>query len=126
MKNGILSLTSSPKHLLIHVTGLNFPCIVCSALCLYEQKSSDAIISSDKDDMKGGFVSAVLLPLAQGVLCVTADQRFLFYDLGENDEGKYDLNISKRLIGYNEEIVDLKFLGEEEKFLAVATNLEQV
>ena len=35
-------------------------------------------------------------------------------------------NISKRLICYNEEIVDLKFLGEEEKFLTVATNLEQV
>lgn len=96
------------------------------ALCLYEQKSSDAIISSDKDELKGGFVSAVLLPLTQGVMCVTADQRFLFYNLDESDEGKCDLKVSKRLIGYNEEIVDLKFLGDEEKFLAVATNLEQV
>eukprot|EP01018_Ginkgo_biloba_P035898 Gb_13772 [translate_table: standard] len=96
------------------------------ALCLYEQKSSDAVISSDKEDLKGGFVSAVLLPSGQGVLCVTADQRFLFYDPVETDESKFDLKISKRLIGYNEEIVDLKFLGEEENFLVVATNLEQI
>ncbi|KAL6579147.1 hypothetical protein OROMI_009363 [Orobanche minor] len=31
----------------------------------------------------------------------------------------------KRLIGYNEEIADMKFLGEEEQFLAVATSVEQ-
>lgn len=36
------------------------------------------------------------------------------------------LHLCKRLIGYNEEIVDMKFLGDDENFLAVATNLEQV
>lgn len=36
------------------------------------------------------------------------------------------LMLSKRLVGYNEEIVDMKFLGEDEQLLAVATNLEQV
>jgi U3 small nucleolar RNA-associated protein 13 len=29
-------------------------------------------------------------------------------------------------VGYNEEVVDMKFVGDDEKFLALATNLEQV
>jgi U3 small nucleolar RNA-associated protein 13 len=45
---------------------------------LYEQKPSNAIISFDKEDLKGGFVSIVLLPLAQGVLCVTMINVFSF------------------------------------------------
>lgn len=36
------------------------------------------------------------------------------------------LNLYKRLVGYNEEILDMKFLGDDEQYLAVATNLEQV
>ncbi|XP_077234966.1 transducin family protein / WD-40 repeat family protein [Tasmannia lanceolata] len=96
------------------------------AVCLYEQKSSDATVTSDKDDVRRGFTSAIILPLDQGLLCVTSDQQFLFYCPMQSVEGLFQLNLSKRLVGYNEEIVDLKFLGEEEQFLAVATNLEQV
>ncbi|KAH0640950.1 hypothetical protein KY285_037536 [Solanum tuberosum] len=32
----------------------------------------------------------------------------------------------KRFAGYNEEIADMKFLGDDEQFLAAATNVEQV
>ncbi|OVA02911.1 WD40 repeat [Macleaya cordata] len=96
------------------------------AMCLFEQGSSDAAVSSDKDEVKRGFTAAVMLPLDQGLLCVTADQQFLFYSLMQSQEDAFSLNLSKRLVGYNEEIVDMKFLGEEEQFLAVATNLEQV
>uniref|UniRef100_A0A2N9H388 U3 small nucleolar RNA-associated protein 13 C-terminal domain-containing protein n=1 Tax=Fagus sylvatica TaxID=28930 RepID=A0A2N9H388_FAGSY len=94
-----------------------------SAGCVFEQKSSDITVSSDMDR---GFTSAVMLPLDQGLLCVTADQQFLFYSPVENPEEMFTLTLSRRLVGYNEEIVDMKFLGEEEQFLAVATNLEQV
>lgn len=55
---------------------------------------------------------------------MTADQQFLFYSLADV-EGCLNITISKRLVGYNEEIVDMKFLGEEEQFLAVATSVEQ-
>lgn len=98
-------------------------CYACSAACLFEQKSSDITASSD---MNRGFTSAVMLPVDQGLLCVTADQQFLFYAPVEQTEGMFKLALSRRLIGYNEEIVDMRFLGEEEKLLAVATNLEQV
>lgn len=76
--------------------------------------------------MRRGFISAILLPSDQGLLCVTADQQFLFYQPIKDVEGTFQLNLYKRLVGYNEEILDMKFLGEEEKYLAVATNLEQV
>ncbi|KAJ4827664.1 hypothetical protein Tsubulata_017672 [Turnera subulata] len=96
------------------------------AACIYEQKSSDVAVSSDTEEAKRGFTAALILPLDQGLLCVTADQQFLFYSSVDGEVQKSDLILSKRLIGYNEEILDLRFLGEEEKFLAVATNLEQV
>ncbi|XP_020084753.1 transducin beta-like protein 3 [Ananas comosus] len=96
------------------------------AVCIFEQQSSDVTLSSDKDDSRRGFISAILLPSDQGLLCVTADQQFLFYQPIKDVEGTFQLNLYKRLVGYNEEILDMKFLGEEEKYLAVATNLEQV
>ncbi|CAK7333665.1 unnamed protein product [Dovyalis caffra] len=96
------------------------------AVSLYEQKSSDVTVSSDTDDSLRGFTAAVILPLDQGLLCVTVDHQFLFYSLVGHPEDKFKLTLSKRLVGYNEEILDMRFLGEEEKFLAVATNLEQV
>ncbi|KAI3905054.1 hypothetical protein MKX01_017300 [Papaver californicum] len=96
------------------------------AICLFEQGSSDVAISSNKDELKGGFMAAVLLPSDQGLLCLTADQQFLFYSLAKSDEEAFCLKLSKRLVGYNEEIVDMKFLGGDDQFLAVATNIEQI
>lgn len=96
-----------------------------SSICLYEQKSSDITVSSDDEESKRGFTAAAMLPSDHGLLCVTADQQFFFYSVVENVE-ETELVLSKRLVGYNEEIADMKFLGDEEQFLAVATNLEEV
>ncbi|KAJ7956236.1 Transducin beta-like protein 3 [Quillaja saponaria] len=95
------------------------------AVCLFEQKASDVTASLDEDGLQRGFTAAVMLPPDQGLLCVTADQQFLFYSLEQTEE-LLILMLYKRLVGYNEEIVDMKFLGEDENFLALATNLEQV
>lgn len=56
------------------------------------------------------------------IMCVTADQCLLFYESVNGEE----LQLYKRLVGYNEEIIDLKFVGEDANRVAVATNLEQV
>lgn len=93
---------------------------------LFEQKSSDLAVSSENEEVKRGFTSAMMLPLGQGLLCATADQQFLIYDLDKHADESLDLALRKRLIGYNEEIADMKFLGDEEQFLAVATTVEQV
>lgn len=95
------------------------------ALCLFEQKSSDIAVSSGDEDSKRGFISALIMPASQELLCVTADQQFFIY-YPEESEGSLNLLLRKRLVGYNEEIVDMKFLGDEEQFLAVATSVEQV
>ncbi|CAK9172454.1 unnamed protein product [Ilex paraguariensis] len=89
-------------------------------------KSSDVTVSSDEEDLKRGFTAVVMLPADQGLLCVTADQQFLYYSLTEHPEGCLKLILSKRFVGYNEEIADMKFLGDEEQFLAVATSVEHV
>ncbi|XP_039142084.1 transducin beta-like protein 3 [Dioscorea cayenensis subsp. rotundata] len=94
------------------------------AVCLYEQRSSDETPSSDES--RRGFRSAVMLPSDQGLICVTADQQFLFYSAMKSSEETSQLNLYRRLVGYNEEVLDMRFLGEEEQYLAVATNQEQV
>ncbi|RWW32157.1 hypothetical protein GW17_00003187 [Ensete ventricosum] len=91
-----------------------------------KQQSSDVTLVSNEDDMRRGFLSAVVLPSDLGLLCVTADQQFLFYCPMKSAEGMFQLNLYKRLVGYNEEILDMKFLGDDEQYVAVATNLEQV
>ncbi|KAH7538432.1 protein TORMOZ EMBRYO DEFECTIVE [Ziziphus jujuba] len=95
------------------------------AVCVFEQNSSDVTLSSDENESRRGFTATVMLPLDQGLLCVTADQQFLVYSPVEKSMGM-ELILSKRLIGGNEEIIDMKFLGDEEQLLAVATNIEQV
>lgn len=71
-------------------------------------------------------MSAVILHDGQGLLCVTADQQFLFYHPIKSDKDEFNLDLYRRLVGYNEEILDMRFVGDEEKYLAMATNLEQV
>lgn len=96
------------------------------AICLFEQKNSDLDLSLDMGEVKRGFTSAMMLPADQGLLCVTADQQFCFYDPLVDANNNMSLNLYRRLVGYNEEIADMKFLGENEQFLAVATSVEHV
>lgn len=116
----------------VKIVGSNFENICCHwiyfdrAVCLFEQKSSDVTASVDEDGSSRGFTASVMLPKDQGLLCITADQQFLVYLPVKQSKGVLELNLRKRLVGYNEEIVDIKFLGDEEQFLAVATNIEQV
>ncbi|KAM7273147.1 hypothetical protein ACFE04_027811 [Oxalis oulophora] len=97
-----------------------------SAVCLHEEKSCDITVSSNVDDSARGFTAAVMLPLDRGLLCVTSDEQFLFYSPDKHSEDEWNLTLEKRLVGYNDEILDMKFLGQDEQHLAVATNLEQV
>jgi len=99
---------------------------ISSGTCIYKQQASGATHGSDKDDAERGFTSAVILPSDQGLLCATGDQQFMFYHPMKSSEGAFQLNLYNRLVGNNDEILDMKFLGEEEQYLAVATNLEQV
>ncbi|KAL3630813.1 hypothetical protein CASFOL_023797 [Castilleja foliolosa] len=125
-KNGKKINSSSSQYITVGERGIVRIWNSDGAVLLFKQKSSDLAVSSDNEEVKRGFTSAMLLPLGQGLLCVTVDQQFLIYGLDKHDDGGLNLVLRKRLIGYNEEIADMKFLGEEEQFLAVATSVEQV
>ncbi|EFJ35160.1 hypothetical protein SELMODRAFT_80645 [Selaginella moellendorffii] len=95
--------------------------------CVYKQNSSDvSIATEDADETKRGFTAAYILPDAKGVLCITYDHRLFFYEPFLVDDKQRDLRISKRLIGCNDEITDLRYVGSDETSLAVASNVEQV
>ncbi|KAL6513389.1 hypothetical protein OROGR_020875 [Orobanche gracilis] len=49
---------------------------------------------------------------------------FLFYLLECKSE-LLELTLTKRLVGYSKGVSDMKFIGIDEKFIAVAANLEQ-
>ncbi|KAG0460503.1 hypothetical protein HPP92_020800 [Vanilla planifolia] len=95
-----------------------------SAACIFKQISSDISHGSAKSGV--GFTSAVLLPLNQGLLCVTSDEQFLFYRPEKSFDGEFQLSLYRRLVGHIEQILDMVFLGDEEQYLGVATNSDQV
>ncbi|RUS34835.1 WD40-repeat-containing domain protein [Jimgerdemannia flammicorona] len=51
---------------------------------------------------------------------VTSDQNILIYDILSG------LRRIKQIVGYNDEVIDVAYLGETEDHLAVATNSEQI
>ncbi|KAI3710085.1 hypothetical protein L2E82_39859 [Cichorium intybus] len=80
------------------------------AVCLFQQSSSDVTVNKeDEEEAKRGFTSAMMLPSSQGLLCGTIDEEFLFYSPTKSPEGNFHLNLDKRLVGYNEEIVDMNW-----------------
>ncbi|KAJ2719525.1 U3 small nucleolar RNA-associated protein [Coemansia sp. Benny D115] len=69
---------------------------------------------------KHSFVSVLYLPQSQDLVTVTNDQNLLFYRTTQQ------LERVRQIVGYNEEIIDMAFVGDEQKHLAVATNTEQL
>jgi U3 small nucleolar RNA-associated protein 13 len=60
------------------------------------------------------------LPASQNLVAITNDQNILFYSIPQQ------LKRIKQVVGYNDEIVDIVYLGENETHLAAATNSEQL
>ncbi|KAL3678389.1 hypothetical protein R1sor_021345 [Riccia sorocarpa] len=93
--------------------------------CLYNQKSQVTKSDNDKEENKGGITHATVTA-GDRIMCVTSDQCLLFFEPAPGEDDQVDLRLSKRLIGYNEEIIDLKYIGTDRTRLAVATNLERI
>ncbi|CAJ0854716.1 11188_t:CDS:10 [Entrophospora sp. SA101] len=62
----------------------------------------------------------IYLRKSKSLIAVTDDQNFLFYNLSKN------LKRYRQIIGNNDEILDLSFIGPDETHLAIATNTEQI
>uniref|UniRef100_A0A1B0BDR2 U3 small nucleolar RNA-associated protein 13 C-terminal domain-containing protein n=1 Tax=Glossina palpalis gambiensis TaxID=67801 RepID=A0A1B0BDR2_9MUSC len=61
--------------------------------------------------------------VTQQLAAVTVDHNILIF---ERDAENQSLNCIKQLIGFNDEILDITFLGESERFLAMATNSKHI
>ena len=80
----------------------------------WDKTSNKCVQLQDTPALKREFVN--LVPYKTGVLAVTFDQNILVYNK--------DLEVEKNLIGYNDEIIDIK--PAMEGHLALATNSEQI
>ncbi|KAL7754322.1 U3 small nucleolar RNA-associated protein 13 [Sorochytrium milnesiophthora] len=66
-------------------------------------------------------ISSLLYNAAHRVSCtVTTDQNILFYDIDDS------FRRIKQVIGHNDEVIDLCYIGPDESHIAVATNSEQI
>ena len=84
-----------------------------SGKCVCQTQSAVSDVSNP------GYNYSRLLSNSKQIVCVTNDHRFDFFKV-EN------LKLEKHLIGYNDDILDIKVLGKDESFIVVATNSPQI
>ncbi|XP_054707818.1 transducin beta-like protein 3 [Uloborus diversus] len=85
-----------------------------SGNCIYSQ--SDSIISLPEDSNYDGplIKQAIYVSALEAIAVTTFDHNIILYSLS-------NFSLKKQFVGYNDDILSIKFLGEGEK-LAVATN----
>lgn len=84
-----------------------------STQCLYTQPAS----GTAKPQM---LMDLIYCASHESLISVTADQNIIFYSL------QSDLKRTRQVIGYNDEIIDMAFIGPKHDHLAVVTNSEQI
>eukprot|EP00850_Spirogloea_muscicola_P018245 SM000165S02206 [mRNA] locus=s165:102031:106956:- [translate_table: standard] len=101
-----------------------------SGKCVYEQPVTgmeaphgDAGGQGEAAVTLRGLASVAMMPGNRGLLCATQDQRLLILEVDQ--DGKAFM-LSRQLIGFLDEIVDLRFVGAGNEYLAAATNSDQV
>ncbi|KAI9144700.1 WD40-repeat-containing domain protein [Paraphysoderma sedebokerense] len=83
-------------------------------------ETQDCVFEKHEVNIKHQLLDVVYNKTANRLVGVTSDQNFLFYDVSN------DFKRSKQIIGYNDEIIDLTYIGENSSHIAVATNSEQI
>ena len=87
-----------------------------TAQCVHTYKSRDA--DAEKPEVKTSAIVKMMHNKATNqVIVVTFDHNITMYSMN-------DLTLRKQFVGYNDEILDIKFLGEADSHIAVATNSE--
>ncbi|CAJ0915261.1 unnamed protein product [Ranitomeya imitator] len=88
--------------------------------CLYTQPSPHTSKkSSEVEGDEHSLTHCLLLPNQQEVVTVTAEHSIIMYDL-------HNLQLKKQFAGYNDEVLDVKFLGPSDSHIVVATNSPQI
>uniref|UniRef100_A0A7N6BD59 U3 small nucleolar RNA-associated protein 13 C-terminal domain-containing protein n=1 Tax=Anabas testudineus TaxID=64144 RepID=A0A7N6BD59_ANATE len=91
-----------------------------TARCVYTQNHNSAVTPAsegeeEKDDDPHGITYLLHLPTASRLATVTAEHNILLYQLP-------GLTTQQQFVGYNDEVLDVKFLGKADSHIVVATN----
>ncbi|KAF8980530.1 U3 small nucleolar RNA-associated protein 13 [Entomortierella lignicola] len=83
---------------------------------------SGELIAKQKEEQgsKSGISDVLYSTGSQQLVSITSDQNILFFDIEKG------LKRVKQIVGYNDEIIDVAYIGEEQQHLAVAANSEQI
>ncbi|TSO37072.1 Transducin beta-like protein 3 [Bagarius yarrelli] len=92
-----------------------------SARCVFTQTLPKSVASqlNQKDGDPHSLLYCLLLPLCNRLATVTAEHNILFYQLPS-------LTVQHQFVGYNDEILDVRFLGKDDSHIVVATNSSQL
>ncbi|XP_061702886.1 transducin beta-like protein 3 [Syngnathoides biaculeatus] len=90
--------------------------------CVYKQplpSSEDEDEEEKRDDDPRGLRYLLQLPASARLATVTAEHNIVLYRLA-------DLSTRQQFVGYSDEVLDVKFLGQSDSHIVVATNSRQL
>ncbi|NP_001080042.1 transducin (beta)-like 3 L homeolog [Xenopus laevis] len=92
-----------------------------TAVCVYGQTLPHITEgnSTEEEANEHSLTHCLLIPDLSQVATVTAEHNILMYDL-------QNLQLKKQFAGYNDEVLDVKFLGPSDSHIVVATNSPQL
>ncbi|XP_078273803.1 transducin beta-like protein 3 [Rhinoraja longicauda] len=91
-----------------------------SGKCVYSQRVPGKPREEVEDDAdEQTLTHCMLVPATRKLTTVTAEHNILIYDL-------CTLKLERQFVGYNDEVLDVKFLGPSDTHIVVATNSPQL
>ncbi|KAM8961647.1 transducin beta-like protein 3 [Pelodytes ibericus] len=109
----VLFLTAGSKGILRVWDAVSAKCVHSQTLPHHTEKVSD------EEANEHSLTHCLLLPNQSEVLTVTVEHNILIYDL-------QNLDLKKQFAVYNDEVLDVKFLGPSDSHIVVATNSPQI
>ncbi|RXN19837.1 transducin beta 3 [Labeo rohita] len=91
------------------------------ARCVFTQTLPDApdLNTEDGDLDPRSLMHLLPMPQSNRLVTVTAEHNILVYQMP-------DLTVQQQFVGYNDDILDVKFLGKDDTHIVVATNSSQL
>ncbi|XP_040295657.1 transducin beta-like protein 3 [Bufo bufo] len=88
--------------------------------CVYTQNlPHTSQQASEKEGDGHSLTHCLLLPNEEEIVTVNAEHSIIIYDL-------HKLELKKQFVGYNDEVLDVKFLGPSDSHIVLATNSPQL
>ncbi|XP_068102815.1 transducin beta-like protein 3 [Hyperolius riggenbachi] len=121
--SGVISREDDDTSLLLITAGSKGILRVWNAAtssCVYSQSlPHTSKLTSEEEADEHSLTHCLLLANQRKILTVTAEHNILIYDL-------QDLQLEKQFAGYNDEVLEVKFLGPSDSHIVVATNSPQI